>query len=73
MRNFLGWDSSLLWTGDLVETFNYLIGLRVKHTAATVGYYADFGAHAAKSASGRFGGGLIPSVGGSRTSDRLRP
>lgn len=45
MRNFLGRDSSLLWTGDLVETFNYLIGLRVKHTAATVGYYADFGAY----------------------------
>lgn len=29
-------------TVDLVETFNYLIGLRVKHTAATVGYNAEF-------------------------------
>lgn len=29
-------------TVDLVETFNYLIGLRVKHTAATVGYDAEF-------------------------------
>lgn len=39
---FLGWDCRLLRMGDSIETFNCLVWLRVKHTAATVGYYAEF-------------------------------
>jgi len=37
-----GSDESVERTVDLIETFNYLIGLRVEHTAAPQGFNANF-------------------------------